>query len=491
MLAGFHYLEDSDTQPPLGAATFLDASGVIAGMRSSERLVRPYFKGRLDPREMARRAAMWHQQGCRVVCGNEPNLPMEEFGGGAADYAAWFVEVARQATTARLYWAGISPSVPGWEGYYTDPSCRAAIAQNAAGLCVHTYGEIEQLKDVVWWIREQYPDKPIWIGEWNFGAGRSRDVADWARRTIAPFLDWCATLPQVEAATYFAYKWPTPDMSLPTPVDATGTPIEDAIRQWSPPNVMTPPSSIEGVDVSNWQGAVDWGAVAAAGYRFALMKASEDPDFVDPWLGRNWVGAKAAGLVRGVYHFAQPERVTAEASMAHFATTINGVGGLDDGDLVALDIESGTGDLLPWVTSWLELAEQTFGRVPLLYSGHWFAALHNLETPVLGKYPLWWASYQSEIPPTPTGWDKITVWQYSSNGRVPGINGDADLNRFQGTLDELQALGRRTSTTTPVVDVATALRDRTWALAQEWDNAGYPWTASGVRSLVALGKGER
>jgi lysozyme len=60
---------------------------------------------------------------------------------------------------------------------------------------------------------------------------------------------------------------------------------------------------VQGIDVSRWQGKIDWASVAAAGKQFAFIKATEGGDHIDPRFLENWHGAKQAGLVRGAYHF--------------------------------------------------------------------------------------------------------------------------------------------------------------------------------------------
>lgn len=240
MHVGWHHLDDSDTAAPLAASTFLDTAGVAAGMRSPERLARPYFKGRPAARPVADMASFWHGRGCRVQIGNEPNLPQEGFGGGPADYAAWFLEVANLCPAGtRLYYAGISPSGD-WRAYYTHPLARSAIARSS-GLCVHAYGTVDQMREVVAWLAQTFAGAPLWLGEINFGAGQEVDRDRWAAAHLRPFLDWCSSKPQIEAACYFAYRWPSPDMPLPTPVDGAGTGIERVLRACTAPE-PTPPS---------------------------------------------------------------------------------------------------------------------------------------------------------------------------------------------------------------------------------------------------------
>ena len=60
---------------------------------------------------------------------------------------------------------------------------------------------------------------------------------------------------------------------------------------------------VHGIDISRWQGEIDWSAVKAAGTRFVYMKATEGGDHVDPAFRRNWEGARRAGVARGAYHF--------------------------------------------------------------------------------------------------------------------------------------------------------------------------------------------
>jgi len=204
---------------------------------------------------------------------------------------------------------------------------------------------------------------------------------------------------------------------------------------------------MDGIDVSNHQGpSIDWSAVAQAGKSFAFIKASEDPDFRDPHFSRNWQQSKAARLVRGAYHFARPSESSPAASVTLLQQMLQSVGGAQPGDMIALDIEDtnvpANQNLSQWVSEWLALAEQALGVKPLIYSGHWYMEPHGLLNPALGQYPLWYASYQPNPPPAPTGWQTISIWQHSSSGTVPGIPGDCDLNRFFGTAADLAQLGK-------------------------------------------------
>lgn len=414
---GFHVLDESLTDP-LGACTCMDTVGAVVAEKAGQRAVRIYFKGRPSPVLVAKMATLWSARGYRVILGNEPNLPSEGFGGGPADYAAWFIDVAnRCAPTTRLYYAGISPGVAGWTAYYTDPLARQAV-QRAAGVCAHAYGDVGDLiAGVATVLAVTPPDTPVWVGEWNFGAGRTVDVTAWAPVHVPRFLDWCATEPRIEGATWFAWKWPRPDMSLPTPVDAAGTAIETEIRKWRPKTV-----GVKGIDTSNWQRHVDCRAVKGSGREFIIAKASEDPGtaggapYIDPYFKGTWMDAATADLVRGAYHFAQPDGASPAQSVGTLKAAIDAAGGL----------------------------RRTGKPVTVcIYSAPWFLGAHNLldHAPSLSQYPLVDAAYQDNLPPTPAGWPRIFIWQNTAHGTVPGVEGDCDEDVFEGTLEELRALG--------------------------------------------------
>lgn len=231
MLVGFNFLEDScpDTYP---ASTFLDTGeGAVPGMRSGRVMVRINVKGRPDPNDVAQRAKKWARSGCRIQVLNEPNHPIESLGGDrpmtADEYGQFFRDVAvLVGDSAKLYWAGPSPGFLDWEDYLQHSAVKLAY-----GISVHGYGQLQQIKDQLWPAISGWPDKKIWVSEFNFGAGNQVEPNMWAFATIRPLFDWLSTFPNVEAATYFAYQWPNPDSGQGgTKVDAKGTAIEAIIK---------------------------------------------------------------------------------------------------------------------------------------------------------------------------------------------------------------------------------------------------------------------
>jgi hypothetical protein len=210
-------------------------------MQSNEKLARLYHKGQPSALTFAADAVKWHAQGCRVQVLNEPNHPIEQFHGGIEGFVAFWNAVAGLAPGARLYWPGMSPGIPGWESWYLPARMCAP-----KGIATHAYGTLDQMREVVVKVRALTGGLPQWIAECNFGAGQQVDRDAWARDHLKPFLDWCAQQPDVEAVTYFAYRWPDPDMPLPTPVDGTGTEIERVLREFKAPDLPeTPPVVVE------------------------------------------------------------------------------------------------------------------------------------------------------------------------------------------------------------------------------------------------------
>jgi lysozyme len=215
------------------------------------------------------------------------------------------------------------------------------------------------------------------------------------------------------------------------------------------PSPSSPPQFLAGIDVSHFQGAVRWPAVAGAGIAFAFAKASEGVTGTDPAFAVNWTGMKAAAIPRGAYHFFHPA-TSAAAQADHFLQV---VGALAPGDLPPmLDLEEtmtspeewdtvAAGGRVALVLTWLERVEAALGLRPILYTRSGFVEQYLPDPGTLTSYRIWVAQYTSAPAPiVPTGWPDWILWQYSQTGRVSGIKGAVDLDRFNGTLDELRAL---------------------------------------------------
>jgi lysozyme len=210
-----------------------------------------------------------------------------------------------------------------------------------------------------------------------------------------------------------------------------------------------PAGAQPGLDVSHYQGAIDWTAVSNGGYVYALAKASDGVDTPDEYFAANWPAIKAAGLLRAAYHYFQPS-TDAQEQADYFLQCLSGANGgtatLAPGDLpVALDLEVAGGvavtDLLAGATLWLQAVQTATGRQPMVYTGPAFWA--SIGNPAdLSGYPLWIAHLTSAPSPTvPSAWANWFFWQYDQQP-VDGIPNSlvVDLDAFNGTLHDLQSM---------------------------------------------------
>ena len=201
-----------------------------------------------------------------------------------------------------------------------------------------------------------------------------------------------------------------------------------------------------GIDVSHHQGAIDWAKVKAAGVNYCFMKATEGSTFKDKRFDFNWNQAKAHGIVRGAYHFFRPNApVTRQVD-----NLVGKVGKLEVGDLPpVLDAEVPSSwtrfslsKRLGMIEDWMTGVEEGLGIQPILYLSPSFANDILGNSSQLKKYILWLAHYTSRSEPrVPAPWDTWVFWQYSESGRLDGISTNTvDLNRFQGSLEDLKKL---------------------------------------------------
>jgi len=197
---------------------------------------------------------------------------------------------------------------------------------------------------------------------------------------------------------------------------------------------------VEGIDVSHYDGTIDWAAVHGAGIDFAFMKATESTGFADPQFATNWKDAGTSGVIRGAYHFF---RASADAT-AQADYFVQQAGVPAAGDLpLTIDLETLDGVAAATVAAdaltFLARVQQKSGRVPIVYTSASF--LSSIGNPAgFGAYTLWVANWQVSCPKIPgPPWSDWLFWQDSATGTVAGIAGSAvDTDQFNGTLADLQ-----------------------------------------------------
>ena len=215
-----------------------------------------------------------------------------------------------------------------------------------------------------------------------------------------------------------------------------------------------PASTVEGVDLSDGQGTVNWNSAYSDGIRFGLVKATQGTYNTQTLFDSNWSGMKSAGVIRGAYHFFDPTEDGAD--QANYFLSV--VGTLSPGDLPPmLDIEcpdsddsclgwsGGTGDasgstITSRMKDFLSTVQSATGRMPIIYTfGSYFSGA-DVTTTGLQTYPLNIADpTTSNCFNVPSPWSAATMWQYSWTGSVSGISGDVDRDRFLGDLTALEA----------------------------------------------------
>ncbi|SHG63973.1 Lyzozyme M1 (1,4-beta-N-acetylmuramidase), GH25 family [Jatrophihabitans endophyticus] len=203
---------------------------------------------------------------------------------------------------------------------------------------------------------------------------------------------------------------------------------------------------VYGMDVSHYQGSINWGAQYSAGARFVYIKATEGTTYTDPNFGSNYTGSYDAGFIRGAYHFARPGSSSGAAQANYFLA--HGGRWSGDGKTLpgALDMEynpSGAtcyGLSASAMGSWIRDFSNTYhaatGVYPVIYtSTSWWSQCVSGD--FSGTNPLWIARYSSSVGALPAGWGYYTFWQNADSGTYPG-----DQDRFNGDLSQLQALAR-------------------------------------------------
>jgi GH25 family lysozyme M1 (1,4-beta-N-acetylmuramidase) len=206
-----------------------------------------------------------------------------------------------------------------------------------------------------------------------------------------------------------------------------------------------PADWLEGVDVSKWQGSIDYSAVQGSGRSFVIAKATEGYGYLDPRWGANRAGALAAGLRLGGYHFARPDLNPTTDGARNEADWFVDQLGLADGMLVpALDLEVhgslGVTALTDWVKAWLQEVYDRTGVRAMIYTSpsFWRTYLKDTRWFADNGYPVLWVAHWTtksspSVPASNWGGRSWTFWQYTSDGSVPGIGGRVDLDRYNGT----------------------------------------------------------
>lgn len=208
-----------------------------------------------------------------------------------------------------------------------------------------------------------------------------------------------------------------------------------------------PASGVQGIDVSRWQGYVDWQYWWDKGKRFAYVKATEGTYNINPYYDQQYNGAAEVGMYRGAYHFAIPDDSDAITQANFFVDNGGSWTAADNRSLPGvLDLEYNPNgidscygmtktQMVDWITAFIDTYRARVGRNPVIYtSTNWWDACVG-STAFGAVSPLWIVRWSTEVGTLPAGWPAWTFWQY-------GIAENVDQDKFSGTLQELDAFAR-------------------------------------------------
>lgn len=211
-----------------------------------------------------------------------------------------------------------------------------------------------------------------------------------------------------------------------------------------PPAVAPKPrENLKGIDVSSYNGNVNWIDVRAAGYTFAVCKTSEGADWADPsWVPARVDALRKANVAVGVYHFMRPKvrKGGGAAEARYFIGRARSAGWGLPGDVrPVLDLEAS--ELTPaqtvkYLVEAVTEVKHLTGKPPIIYTGGpWWDEHTDAHADSYGC-PLWLAAYVTDPQPyLPAAWKRAnwTLWQHTDRGSVPGVptpNVDVNVARY-------------------------------------------------------------
>jgi lysozyme len=197
---------------------------------------------------------------------------------------------------------------------------------------------------------------------------------------------------------------------------------------------------IHGIDVSRWQGDIDWQEARASGIAFAFIKATEGGDLLDPMFQTYWNGARNAGVHHGAYHyfyFCRSAKEQARWFIQHVPRDPTALPPVLD---MEWNHKSPTCQLRPSGAQvraeaklFLDILESHYGRRPLVYTTVDF--FRDTKIGELENTHFWFRSVAGHPEEIYLGEDWM-FWQYTGTGVVPGVRVPVDINVFAGSLEQ-------------------------------------------------------
>ena len=225
-------------------------------------------------------------------------------------------------------------------------------------------------------------------------------------------------------------------------------PAEDPDAPPSPAVTCADGTTLKGIDISKWQGDVNWNAVANDGVKFSFVRVSDGLNSKDQYFDANWAESRGAGIYTGAYQFFRPN----QSVLGQADYLLEKIGcdmdartcPISEMDLPpVIDVEHRPSgwtktQMRNAVRTWIERVEQ-FGLEPIVYTGRYFWRDY-VDSDEWNDHPLWLAHYTNSCPNIPDHWGDWDFWQFTDSGSIAGVSGGTDTNQFNGTLDMLLAI---------------------------------------------------
>lgn len=189
-----------------------------------------------------------------------------------------------------------------------------------------------------------------------------------------------------------------------------------------------------GIDVSEYQGYIDYSKVKESGIEVVYIRSSEGINFVDPYFRTNYDNAKANELKVGFYHYVTARNIEEAIEEADFFVSV--IEGTSPDCKLAMDFEYFDGlniyEINQIAIAFMDRVKEISKKDVVIYSDAYNA--NNVFNNSLSNYSLWVADYFVSEPALNDNWNHWTGFQYSDIGLINGINGNVDLDRFTSDI---------------------------------------------------------
>ena len=277
---------------------------------------------------------------------------------------------------------------------------------------------------------------------------------------------------------------------------AHSQPLTAGATQASPNSAALTDGTQPGLDVSSYQGTINWSSVKSAGATFAYVKSTEGTYYYDSsYFPGQYNGSYSAGLIRGAYHFAIPDNSTGAAQADYFVA--HGGGWTPDGHTLPgmLDVEYNpygpvcyglsSAQMIAWIDSFVDEYLQLTTTLPVIYTTtNWWATCTGNASGLIDSLAI--ANYGSSPYPLPASWSSYVIWQFADQGVFPG-----DQDTFRGTYQQLIEFASGISVVWRLLpgaanDVAAGADGSVWIVGATTVYGGhgiYHWTGSSWTSV--------